>query len=201
MGAARPPRVAGRQALGAGVGGQARLDGPLDQFIHTVGKQPNVPNRHGSQSHDRAVAGCMFGGVAGSTGIAGLLEPAQGGYGRVADVEAAAVDRILPLFPPPHVSLGLIVQVPADLGDAVGQGERHTGVVRPFARCQTVRTAAPVAGHRLECARVLKLDGRAQGIADGQAEEGSALTVDLVHVAHCGYQSWVQGYFTDFVGG
>ena len=75
------------------------------------------------------------------------------------------------LPPPGDVAAGLVVEVPADAGDAVGQGQGHAGVVGPLARGQAVRPAATVAGHLGEGARRLELDGGTEGIADGETQK------------------------------
>ena len=80
-------------------------------------------------------------------------EFAQGASCRDADVEAAPVDGILASLPPLDVSAGLVVQVPAHRGDAVGQGQRHAGIVGPLSSFQAVRPATSVAGDRCEAAR------------------------------------------------
>ena len=96
---------------------------------------------------------------------------------RDADVEAAAIDRVFALFVPGKIAPRLVVEVPADAGDAVGQGQGHARIVGPLVRGQTVRAAATVAGHLGEAARRLELDGGTEGIADGEAEEGSTLAI------------------------
>ena len=82
-----------------------------------------------------------------------------------------------PFLPPSDVAAGLVVEIPADAGDAVGQGQGHAGIVGPFAGGQAVRAAATVAGHLGECARRLELDGGTQGIADGEANQCASLPV------------------------
>ena len=82
--------------------------------------------------------------------------------------------RLPPLQIVPH----LVVQIPATLGDAVGKGQRHAGVVGPFATGQAVRAAAAEAGDFGERARRLELDGGTEGIADGEAEKGSTLAIN-----------------------
>ena len=62
---------------------------------------------------------------------------AQHAAGREADVEAPAVDGVLPFPPPGHVPTGLVVEVPADLGDAVGKGQGHAVVGPPVGRQTT----------------------------------------------------------------
>ena len=68
----------------------------------------------------------------------------QGTSGRDADVEAVPVDGILAGLPPLDVAVGLVIQIPADGGDAVGQGQSHAGIVGPFAGFQAMRPAAAV---------------------------------------------------------
>src|SRR5690606_11210820 len=52
-------------------------------------------------------------------------------------------------------------------------------VVGPLARLQPERSTAHHVGERLERARALELEGGAQGVADGQAEERAAAAVVL----------------------
>jgi hypothetical protein len=67
----------------------------------------------------------------------------------------------------PFVSASLIVEIPADTGDAVGQGQGHARIVGPSAEGQAVGTATTVAGHLGEGAGRFELDGSTEGIPDG----------------------------------
>jgi hypothetical protein len=83
------------------------------------------------RAHDRAVAAGVPRRVAGSAGVPGLAEALHGGDGRGADVEHPPVDRTSAGPPPGEIALGLVARVPADLRDAVGEGQGHAGVVGP----------------------------------------------------------------------
>jgi hypothetical protein len=69
----------------------------------------------------------------------------------------------------------LIVDVPADLGDAVGQGEGHARIIRPFAWGKAVRPATPAARDCTKCAWPPELVGGTQGVADSKADHRPAL--------------------------
>jgi len=69
-------------------------------------------------------------GIARGFCIAGLLEPREGTADRNANAEAVAVDRVLALPLPSDAAAGLVVEIPADAGDVVGQGQRHSRGVR-----------------------------------------------------------------------
>ena len=109
-----------------------------------------------------------------------LAKRLQGAAACHADVEAATVDRVPALLVPGEIAAGLVVEVPADAGDAVGQGQGHAGVVGPFAGGQAVRDRRHGSRSPRESARRLELDGGTEGIADGEAEEGSTLAVELI---------------------
>src|SRR5262249_29420809 len=79
--------------------------------------------------------------------------------------------------------LGLVVQVPADLGDAVGQGQGHAGVVSEFTGVEAVRPAAAVAGHRRKGAWGHELDRSTETVADRHADQRPSATISLVHDA------------------
>ena len=123
-------------------GARHRLDQAVDQQVELVGKHAGVRDRHRGQPHDRAVAARPGVRAAGARGVAGFAEALQRGAGRNADVKAAAVDGIGAAAIPAQVALSLVVEVPADVGDAVGQGEGHAGVVGPFTGVEPMRPAA-----------------------------------------------------------
>src|SRR5262249_40212051 len=101
-----------------------------------------------------------------------------------------AVDRIPPAPPPRHVPLSLIVEVPAYIGNAVGQRQGHTGVVGPLARIERVGPASAKIRDRLESSRRLELHGGAQGVPDSQAEEHAAQSVWIKHDWDCPKLPW-----------
>jgi hypothetical protein len=79
--------------------------------------------------------------------------------------------------------LSLIVEVPSSFGDAVGQRQRHAGIVGPFTRIEAVWPACTIVGDRREGARWLELDSRPQGISDGHSQQATALFVlESIHL-------------------
>ena len=170
------------------MGRQAGFHQQSDQFVEPVGEQVGVADRHRGQPHDRAVAA---GPLRGSPEV--LASPVFSKRLRALRVvmpmsKQRPLTEYSPFSPPGDVAAGLVVEVPADAGDAVGQGQRHAGVIGPFARGQAVGAAATVAGHLGEGARRLELDGGTEGIADGEAEEGSTLAIGSEHGHHQGLQ-------------
>ena len=87
------------------------------------------------------------------------------------------VHRIITGLPPLNISVGLVVQVPTRHGDAVGQGQCHARVVRPFPGFETVRAAVSVACNGNETAWGFELDGSSQGIAHSQSDQSSSAAV------------------------
>jgi len=156
---------------------QAGLRQVANQFFESIGEQMGVMDRHWGQSHDGAVAAGMLRRIASSPGIACFFETAQSTAGRDADVEAPIVDRVFAFAPPGNITAGLIVEVPADAGDAVGQGQGHARIVGPLSRGQAMRATTLITGHLREAAGYLEFDGRAEGITYSEADEGSALAI------------------------
>src|SRR5262245_1477389 len=126
-----------------------------------------ISDRNWSQSHNRAIAAGPVRAVAGSKSVLVGDEIAQRISGGDADVEAAPVHGILACFPPLNVTVGLVIQVPACRGDAVGQGQGHARIVGPLPGLQTVRPAVSVASNQGKAAWGLELDSGPQSIAHG----------------------------------
>lgn len=98
-------------------------------------------------------------------------------YGR-ADVEAAAVRAQVPVAPPADVALELVERVEASAPDqALGEAERHRGVVGPLAGCEVERAAADDVVDRGEGGGAAELERRAECVAGGEAEEGAVVAV------------------------
>ena len=115
--------------------------------------------------------------------IAEALEVAQRLTNRVPDVEAPAGAGEVTLAPPPHVTLHLVARVESvALDEALGQAERHRGVVGPLPWLQSKRIAADHVGDGLERPRALELHRRADRIADGEAEERPAIALMPFHM-------------------
>ena len=105
-------------------------------------------------------------------------KPVQAAGGRAADVEARAGAAQVSLPVPAHISLKLVDRIEAaPLNQALRQTERHRRVVRPLAGIEIERTAAGDIRQRLERARRLELDRRAQRIACGQANQRAAISI------------------------
>jgi hypothetical protein len=66
------------------------------------------------------------------------------------NVKGPAGHRVHPGLPPREIALGLMVQIPATLSDAVGKRQRHARVVGPLTRGQPVWPAAPVVRYRFK---------------------------------------------------
>ena len=118
-------------------------------------KKIEVVDRYRRETHDRAVATLAIRGVAAFERRRAPGNPRECRARGITDVEAPSIDRILPLTPPREVSAGLIGDVPAARGEAVGERERHAGVVGPFARPEAVRASTAVSGDWRECAGCL----------------------------------------------
>ena len=81
----------------------------------------------------------------------------------------------MPLLPPAQVALALVQRHEATgLDQALGQAQRHGGVVGPLPRAQPEGAAADHVGDRREAARRLELERSAERIADGEAEQRAA---------------------------
>ena len=100
------------------------------------------------------------------------------------DRETATRDRVGALTPPCQVATGLVVQIPADTGDTVGQGQGQAGIVCPLAGSNLMRSVTAIAGDRGKSAGPLELNGRTQCVPDGQSEKRSALAVGVRHHLH-----------------
>src|SRR5690606_3625952 len=80
---------------------------------------------------------------------------------------------------PAYVALHLVARVEAAaLEDALGEAERHGGVIGPLARREAVGPAAAQVVERREAAGPLELDGRAERVADGESEQRAGVAMD-----------------------
>lgn len=136
---------------------------------------------HRSQPHDRAIAAGVLGTIAGGEGVSLRSEFAQRGTSGIADVETTSVHGVRAGFPPLNVTVGLIIQVPADRTDAVRESQGHAGVVGPFSRFQAVRPAVSVSSNEYEGAGGFELDGSAERIAHGKSDERSTTTIEAAN--------------------
>ncbi len=112
------------------------------------------------------------------------LETLQRSPGRVANVKTSAGDRVVAMLPPAHVATDLVVQIPADGGDTVGQRQRHAGVVGPLARAEPVRSTSAIAHNRRKGTRRLKLHCRSQRVAHGQPQQSTTPPIKLLLLTH-----------------
>ena len=172
--------------VAAGVDGGDGAMGGAGAFTRLLDGLPGVPvEEHGprGQAHEGAVAGGE--GVRGTAqGVAGLLEGCEGGADRRTDVEALPVAAEVALAPPAVVALHLVFGIHAPAGDqALGQAEGHGRVVGPLARLQAEGAAAGHLRDGPEGAGGAELNGRPQGIADGEADETAAEAFRLVHLS------------------
>src|SRR5690349_9001093 len=95
----------------------------------------------GCQAHQATVPGAPRVGRAADR-IASRLEPAERSADGVADVGAATVRRVGALLHPAHEAGHQIEFIePITREKTVSQGERHAGIVGPFARLEAERTA------------------------------------------------------------
>jgi len=51
------------------------------------------------------------------------------------------------------ISVGLVIQIPSDVADAIRKSQRHAGVVGSLPGLKSMWTAAAIAGHLEEAAR------------------------------------------------
>jgi hypothetical protein len=81
---------------------------------------------------------------------------------------------------PAHVTLQLVdgVEAPA-FDEALGEAQRHRGVVGPGAGGQVERAAADHVRDGFERPRRLELDGRPERVADGEAQQRSAKPISI----------------------
>ena len=95
-----------------------------------------------------------------------------------ADVETAPGARIDALLPPPHEPVHEVLRVELWIrNQAVGQCQRHAGVVGPLPWLEVEGTATRHLGLLLIGIARHKLDRGAESIADGQAEQCTARAV------------------------
>src|SRR4051812_15505756 len=103
----------------AGVCSQTGFFGQSRKLIELTGIKMSESYRHRGKPHDRSIAAGSVGTLAGSECILVSNVIAQCTSGGDADVEASPVYGILPAFPPINVTVGLVIQVPANRGDAI----------------------------------------------------------------------------------
>ena len=99
--------------------------------------------------------------------------------GGAADVEAPPGARPVSLAIPAHVALELVDRIEAAaLNEALGQAERHRGVVGPAPGGGRTGRRRPCRSAARRC-RAAELDGGADGVADGEAKERAAEAVSI----------------------
>lgn len=124
----------------------------LDCLFRRVGES----HGHGSQPHNGAVAGCAPGGRTEVPGFefrrpSGATVSLQRGPGGAADVEAVPRAAQVALIVPSEVALQLVQWIESTTFDqALGQTERHGGVVRPLPGLETEGAATDQVRQGLE---------------------------------------------------
>ena len=147
-----------------GLGAQGRIANRLFQLS---GKE----ERHRREPHQGTVSRGAFVGGSGVR-LAGSLVGLERPPGRVPDVEAVALRAQIALFVPAKVAAELINGIKtARFHQALGQAERHGGVVGPLAGAEVVGSAAAKALDREKGAPGQKLHLRPQRVADGEAKK------------------------------
>src|SRR5207245_6023556 len=124
---------------------------------------------HRREPHDRTVARRHR---IGSTAVwlVRALEPLQSLAHRAADVEAATRAALVPVPIPPHVALELVHRIEAAaFYEALGEAERHRGVVSPRAGREVEGAATDDVGDGPERARLAELEGRPERVAGGES--------------------------------
>jgi hypothetical protein len=98
---------------------------------------------------------------------------------RIADVEACAGAGVAALLPPGDEAVHQVGRIEAAAGgQAVGQGQRHAGVVGPLPRLKAERAAAghlPVVGPAVAGA---ELERGAERVANREADQRPTRPVD-----------------------
>jgi len=156
--------------------------------------------RDRSEAHERSVAGRA--GVRASAvreilgGCAVLSEPPfvplQRALRRAADIKEASGAAEVSLPVPEKVAPHLIVGVePAALHETLGQAEGHRGVIRPLAGFQLEWATASHVRDGTEGIAGLELDGCSDGVAAGQADEGTEVAGG--HSGDCSSSGRVKG--------
>jgi len=174
----QPPEVpAGVDGEGVGVGGAGTLAGGLD----APGRVAGVKHGNRRKAHQGAVPCRPLVGQP-RIGFAGEDEALEGLSGRRPDIKAASVRAQVAFPEPAAVPLQLVDGVePPLLDEALGEAEGEGGVVGPRAGLEVERSAADHAGDGRERAGRPELKRRAEGVAHGQAEEATPVTVEGVH--------------------
>lgn len=162
------------------MGGQALAPG---DFFGGGGVRRGEDRRR-RQPHQRAIAGLVYvvRAFAGDLAISPVIGE-RVASGRP-DVETAALDAVLALFPPSHETIEKLTLVEAFVGDQrVRQAQRHTGVVGPFAGLKAKWAAADDVDHGRMGVAPRKLQRGPKSIADRQAEKRAdgAIFDDLVN--------------------
>src|SRR5690606_21229087 len=149
------------------VGGAARFAGSFGGLLDV-----RVPaDRHRCEAHERPV-GCSVLVDDQVDHGAVTLEPVEGPGRGAADVEAPAGRRPVAVAPPGGVAAELVGGVEAArVEERLAEAHRHRGVVGPLARPQAEGPATDHVGDRLERPRRRELHRRADGIADGEADQ------------------------------
>lgn len=133
--------------------------------------------RNEGEAHERAIAGVPRVGEAG-VGIPGTDEAGERFAGGDADIEAGAGATVGAVLPPTDEAGGEVMSIEARAADeAIGEGERHRGVVRPLARGEIERTAAGHLGMKGLGVAASELQRGAEGVTDGEAEESAMSAV------------------------
>ena len=141
---------------------------------------------HRGQTHDRAVACAVrVGGT--RQGVACAPETLQCRRSCNANIKATPVAGHVAFIMPKHVALHLVMRVKPIFDKAGRQAQGHAGVVRPLTGQQLERTATYHVGHRCEGTTRLEFDRRANGIANGQAQQGTKSAVETVFNVFLGH--------------
>ena len=134
-----------------------------------------VPEAEGDRRkpHQRAVSRGPRVGRTGH-GIACPHIPAERRARRNPDVEATPRTGVFAFLPPADEPVNQVpaVQCPA-FGETLGEGQRHRGVVGPFARSQTEGAAADHVFHPLLPVTGFELEGRADRVPHRETQEGA----------------------------
>ncbi len=173
--------VGQQRAGGKALGGAVRDPSLLPRQVASRGVvAPETVQHRGREAHDGAVAGVVGRRRAGE-GVARATEGGQGALRRDADVEAGAGAGVGALAPPGDEAGHEVARVEAvPLDEALGQRQRHGRVVGPLPRLEVEGTAARHLGVVGLAVSGGELQGGAERVADGEAQEGAADAVVLI---------------------